>query len=196
MGVFIYLDDVDRHYTVAKAAGAEIVHPPKDVEYGRNYSAVDPEGHPWFFTTPGSAVSCDAMRPLCDRQTLICAGGAYACSGRTPPRVPAALCAAAKKPSPGRGASGRGSRGGIRQGDVQNRRPVKIAFIPLKVLHYATADVLIVQAGEPGHACHGCAAPLSAYVLAAGRWRPQDSSRAFHKFAVARDVWRRWTTFP
>jgi hypothetical protein len=36
---------------------------------------------------------------------------------------------------------------------------------PLKVLHYATADVLIVQAGEPGKACHGCGAPLSAYVL-------------------------------
>ena len=52
MGVFIYLDDVDKHYTVAKAAGAEIVPPPKDVEYGRTYSAVDPEGHPWFFTAP------------------------------------------------------------------------------------------------------------------------------------------------
>jgi PhnB protein len=55
MGVFIYLDDVDRHYTVAKTAGAEIVHPPKDVEYGRTYSAVDPEGHPWFFTGPAKA---------------------------------------------------------------------------------------------------------------------------------------------
>jgi uncharacterized glyoxalase superfamily protein PhnB len=52
MGVFIYLDDVDKHYEVAKAAGAEIVHPPKDVEYGRTYSAVDAEGHPWFFTAP------------------------------------------------------------------------------------------------------------------------------------------------
>ena len=31
MGVFVYLDDVDRHYEVAKAAGAEIVHPPKEV---------------------------------------------------------------------------------------------------------------------------------------------------------------------
>ena len=55
MGVFVYLDDVDKHYTVAKAAGAEIVHPPKDVEYGRTYSAVDPEGLPWFFTTPPRA---------------------------------------------------------------------------------------------------------------------------------------------
>jgi len=52
MGVFIYLDDVDRHYEVARAAGAEIVHPPKDAPYGRNYWANDPEGHPWFFTSP------------------------------------------------------------------------------------------------------------------------------------------------
>jgi uncharacterized glyoxalase superfamily protein PhnB len=52
MGVFIYLDDVDTHYETAKAAGAEIVHPPKDVAYGRTYWANDPEGHPWFFTSP------------------------------------------------------------------------------------------------------------------------------------------------
>jgi PhnB protein len=55
MGVFIYLDDVDKHFEAAKAAGAEIVHPPKDVEYGRTYWAVDPEGHPWFFTSPPKA---------------------------------------------------------------------------------------------------------------------------------------------
>ena len=56
MGVFIYLDDVDRHYEVAKAAGAEIVHAPKDAPYGRNYWANDPEGHPWFFTSPAEGV--------------------------------------------------------------------------------------------------------------------------------------------
>ena len=55
MGVFIYLDDVDKHYEVAKAAGAEIVNLPKDVEYGRTYWANDPEGHPWFFTKPPKA---------------------------------------------------------------------------------------------------------------------------------------------
>jgi uncharacterized glyoxalase superfamily protein PhnB len=54
MGVFVYLDDVDGHYEVARAAGAE-VHPPKDVPYGRSYSAIDPEGHPWFFTSPPKA---------------------------------------------------------------------------------------------------------------------------------------------
>lgn len=52
MGVFVYLADVDAHYERAKAAGAEIVDPPKDVEYGRTYWANDLEGHPWFFTTP------------------------------------------------------------------------------------------------------------------------------------------------
>jgi hypothetical protein len=36
---------------------------------------------------------------------------------------------------------------------------------PLKVLSYAGAEALIVQAGEPGHTCHGCGAPLSTYVL-------------------------------
>jgi PhnB protein len=56
MGVFIYLDDVNKHYDVAMAAGAEIVHPPKDVDYGRTYWANDPEGHPWLFTTPPKIV--------------------------------------------------------------------------------------------------------------------------------------------
>ena len=55
MGVFVYIDDVDAHYEVAKAAGAEIVHAPKDVDYGRTYWANDPEGHPWFFTSPPKA---------------------------------------------------------------------------------------------------------------------------------------------
>lgn len=54
---------------------------------------------------------------------------------------------------------------------------------PLKVLHYATADALIIQTGEPGEGCHGCAAPLSAYVLR----RNGDSLktvRSFRKFAT------------
>ena len=54
-GVFIYLDDVDAHYRRAKAAGAEIDKPPVDLPYGRSYTARDPEGHPWFFTTPPAA---------------------------------------------------------------------------------------------------------------------------------------------
>ena len=54
---------------------------------------------------------------------------------------------------------------------------------PLKVLHYASADVLVVQTGKPGEGCHGCGAPLSAYVLRrnGGSLR---TVRSFRKFAT------------
>jgi uncharacterized glyoxalase superfamily protein PhnB len=51
-GVFVYLPDVDAHFARARDAGAEIVVPPHDQDYGRTYTARDPDGHPWFFTTP------------------------------------------------------------------------------------------------------------------------------------------------
>ena len=54
MGVFIYLDDVDAHHARAAREGAEIVQAPHDEAYGRTYTARDPDGHPWFFTTPPS----------------------------------------------------------------------------------------------------------------------------------------------
>jgi len=69
MGVFIYLDDVDKHFEAAKAAGAEIVHPPKDVEYGRTYWAVDPEGHPRFLRAPRKQGRRTTAR-LCRRKRL------------------------------------------------------------------------------------------------------------------------------
>jgi PhnB protein len=52
MGVFVYLGDVDQHYARARAAGAEIVHAPRDESYCRTYTTRDLDGHPWFFTTP------------------------------------------------------------------------------------------------------------------------------------------------
>ena len=51
-GIFVYLADVDAHYERARAAGAEIVHPPRDESYGRTYTVRDIDGHPWFFTKP------------------------------------------------------------------------------------------------------------------------------------------------
>ncbi|MGQ0445213.1 MAG: hypothetical protein ACT4O2_08845 [Beijerinckiaceae bacterium] len=36
---------------------------------------------------------------------------------------------------------------------------------PLQVLHYRDADVLLAIGNEPGQACHGCSASLSAYVM-------------------------------
>jgi len=51
-GIFVYLEDIDAHHDRAAAAGAEIVHPPRNAEYGRTYAARDRDGHPWFFTRP------------------------------------------------------------------------------------------------------------------------------------------------
>jgi uncharacterized glyoxalase superfamily protein PhnB len=52
MGIFVYLADVDTHYERARTAGAEIVQPPHDEEWGRTYTVRDLDGHPWFFTSP------------------------------------------------------------------------------------------------------------------------------------------------
>ena len=49
-GVYLVVSDVDAHYATAKAAGAEIVYPPENTEFGtRRYRAKDPEGHEWSF---------------------------------------------------------------------------------------------------------------------------------------------------
>jgi hypothetical protein len=53
---------------------------------------------------------------------------------------------------------------------------------PVAVLRYASADVLVVQAGEPGEGCHGCAAVLSAYVLQRVNGGLKTVAR-FHEFA-------------
>jgi PhnB protein len=53
VGIYVLVDDVDGHHERAKAAGAEIVEEPTDQEYGdRRYTAVDPEGHRWYFAQP------------------------------------------------------------------------------------------------------------------------------------------------
>jgi uncharacterized glyoxalase superfamily protein PhnB len=50
VGLYVYVDDVDAHFERAKAAGAEIIRPPEDQEYGdRRYDVADPEGHRWYF---------------------------------------------------------------------------------------------------------------------------------------------------
>jgi uncharacterized glyoxalase superfamily protein PhnB len=51
----LQVDDVDAHFTRARAAGAKVVMEPADQDYGeeygahRCYGAVDPEGHHWWF---------------------------------------------------------------------------------------------------------------------------------------------------
>jgi uncharacterized glyoxalase superfamily protein PhnB len=48
-GVLVYVDDVDRHFTRAKAAGAMILSEIEEGPPGRRYRAEDFEGHRWFF---------------------------------------------------------------------------------------------------------------------------------------------------
>jgi uncharacterized glyoxalase superfamily protein PhnB len=56
-GVYIALRDVDAHYARSQAAGATIVRPIENTDYGsREYTAKDPEGNLWSFGTyvPGA----------------------------------------------------------------------------------------------------------------------------------------------
>jgi uncharacterized glyoxalase superfamily protein PhnB len=50
VGVYAVVEDVDAHHARAAAAGAEIVYPPEDTEWGtRRYRCRDPEGYEWSF---------------------------------------------------------------------------------------------------------------------------------------------------
>ena len=54
-GVLVYVDDLDGHYTQAKAAGAIILSEPEDGPPARRYRAEDLEGHRWFFIQRGGS---------------------------------------------------------------------------------------------------------------------------------------------
>lgn len=48
--VYVFVDDVDAHYEIAKAKGAHILRELADQFYGdRTYGVEDPEGHHWSF---------------------------------------------------------------------------------------------------------------------------------------------------
>jgi uncharacterized glyoxalase superfamily protein PhnB len=49
---YVIVDDADAHHARAVAAGAKVVYPLFDADYGgRGYSCLDPEGHLWNFGT-------------------------------------------------------------------------------------------------------------------------------------------------
>lgn len=51
-GIYVHVDDVDAHHARAVAAGAAIIMPLKDMDYGsREYGARDSDGHLWGFGT-------------------------------------------------------------------------------------------------------------------------------------------------
>jgi uncharacterized glyoxalase superfamily protein PhnB len=50
--IYVAVEDVDAHFARAVAAGAGIIRPPTDQDYGsRDYSARDCEGNLWSFGT-------------------------------------------------------------------------------------------------------------------------------------------------
>ncbi|HLL15192.1 MAG TPA: VOC family protein [Pyrinomonadaceae bacterium] len=50
--LYVYVDDLDAHYERARRAGAQIVSPPEDTDFGsREYHVRDVEGHLWTFGT-------------------------------------------------------------------------------------------------------------------------------------------------
>ena len=57
-GIVMHVTDVDAHHDRARRAGAEIVYPPRDQDYGqREYGVRDPEGHLWWIATPTDALA-------------------------------------------------------------------------------------------------------------------------------------------
>jgi uncharacterized glyoxalase superfamily protein PhnB len=58
--VKVYVDDVDRHFELAKAAGARIVTEIDEGFWGgRYYRALDPEGHLWEFSQIGRELAAE-----------------------------------------------------------------------------------------------------------------------------------------
>lgn len=50
--LYVTVEDVDAHHARAVAAGAEIVRPLRDTDYGsREYGVRDLDGHIWYFGT-------------------------------------------------------------------------------------------------------------------------------------------------
>jgi hypothetical protein len=93
---------------------------------------------------------------------------------------PAALCAAAKRQV---GADARlAAEVAAVFGKLDFAGAASDCLYPLQALRYASADVLLVQAGAPGEGCHGCGALLSAYVIQRIGGGLKTVAR-FHEFA-------------
>lgn len=62
--LYVFVDDVDKHYRQAKESGAKILEEPQDQFYGdRRYGTEDPEGHQWFFAQHVRDVAPEDMKP-------------------------------------------------------------------------------------------------------------------------------------
>src|SRR3990170_759133 len=62
--LYVYVDEVDRHFQHARGAGATILEEPEDQFYGdRRYGAEDLEGHQWYFAQHVRDVAPEDMTP-------------------------------------------------------------------------------------------------------------------------------------
>jgi uncharacterized glyoxalase superfamily protein PhnB/DNA-binding XRE family transcriptional regulator len=50
--LYIMVDDVNAHFSHARASGAKILMEPHDAHGHRRYLTEDPEGHRWWFASP------------------------------------------------------------------------------------------------------------------------------------------------
>ena len=65
--LYVYVDDVERHFASAQQAGAEILSAPEDTFYGdRRYGAADVEGHHWYFAQKLQPTAPDDWQPSQD----------------------------------------------------------------------------------------------------------------------------------
>jgi uncharacterized glyoxalase superfamily protein PhnB/drug/metabolite transporter (DMT)-like permease len=62
--IYVYVDDVDKHFEQAKGAGAKVISEPQDQFYGdRSYMAEDPQGQQWSFATNIKDFDPETMKP-------------------------------------------------------------------------------------------------------------------------------------
>ena len=62
--LYVYVDQVDRHFERARVAGATVLEKPTDQFYGdRRYGVEDPEGHQWYFAQHVRDVAPEDMKP-------------------------------------------------------------------------------------------------------------------------------------
>jgi PhnB protein len=62
--LYVYVDDVDKHFRHARESGAKILEELQDQFYGdRRYGAEDPEGHQWFFAQHVRDVAPEELTP-------------------------------------------------------------------------------------------------------------------------------------
>jgi uncharacterized glyoxalase superfamily protein PhnB len=48
--LYVNVENIDKHFSIARKAGARILEEPSETSYGdRRYGVEDPEGHRWYF---------------------------------------------------------------------------------------------------------------------------------------------------